>query len=149
MALRILSLVALLIGTNPHANAAGIPTPTTLEGGGIISVEQAQRLAAVGGVLFVDVRNPVNYGRGHVPGARLIAYRGPSENRADFDPSQDRFDMGLLPTDRGAKIIFYSHGDTGWKSYKAAVTAIAAGYRNVHWMRNGFAGWKAQGYAVE
>jgi rhodanese-related sulfurtransferase len=45
--------------------------------------------------------------------------------------------------------VFYSDGLTGWKSYKAAVLAVKAGYKNVMYMRGGFAEWEAKGAPVE
>jgi rhodanese-related sulfurtransferase len=54
-----------------------------------------------------------------------------------------------LPADKGASIVFYSDGPSGWKSYKATVLSVGAGYRNVLWMREGFAGWTARNLPVE
>src|SRR3546814_2200009 len=44
---------------------------------------------------------------------------------------------------RSSAMVFYSHGSTGWKSYHAAKQAAAAGYKNVMWMRGGYADWAA------
>lgn len=140
---------ALLLALIAQAQAAGTPTPMVLEGGRIIDVEQGQSLRSDPAVVFIDTRNPVNYGRRHIAGARLMAYRGGSANRPEFDASLDQFDVRQLPADKQTLIVFYSHGDTGWKSYKAAVTAIRAGYQRVHWMRGGFAAWRARGLPTE
>ena len=142
-------MVLLLLAVILQAQAAGVPTPMILDGGQIIGVEQAQALRADPRVVFIDTRNPVNYGRSHIAGARLMAYRGGSANRPDFDPTLDEFDVSRLPEDKQTVIVFYSHGDTGWKSYKAAVTAISAGYQRIHWMRDGFAVWKERGLPME
>ena len=149
MVAKLISVQLLLIAAVLAAAAGGTPTPSTIEGGRVVSVEEALRLASESGVVFIDVRKGINYGRGHVPGARYIAYAGSSANATDFDASQDRFDLTKLPAVRATHLIFYSHGDTGWKSYKAAVMSIRAGYTNVSWMRDGFAGWVARGYPLE
>ncbi len=93
------------------------------------------------GVLIYDMRSPVNYGRGHLPGAKSLPYRENSEFKADFDASKDQFDLKALPVDKGARLVFYSDGPTGWKSYKAAVLAIKAGHTNVHYYRAGTDEW--------
>ena len=130
------------------AGNQGVPTPNELQGGRIITLEEAERLVG-SGVMIIDVRSPINFGRGHLPGAVLIAYKGKSGKTMDFDASLDRFSMSKFPNDKQANVLIYSHGDTGWKSYKAAVTAIRWGYTNVSWFRDGFAVWKAAGLPVE
>lgn len=125
------------------------PTPETLAGGKVITVQQAKMIIDHDGALFIDARNPLNYGRGHVPGAKLIPYQQQSAKSVDFDATMDEYDLSMLPANRDAPMIFYSHGDTGWKSYKMAVIAIRHGYSDVMWMREGFSRWQAAGYPVE
>ena len=150
MVAKLLSVQLLLIAAVLAAAAAGgAPTPANIEGGRVVSVEEALRLVSEAGVVFVDVRKSINYGRGHVPGARYVGYAGSSADSTDFDPSQDRFDLTKLPADLATHLTFYSHGDTGWTSYKAAVLSIRAGYTHVSWMRDGFSGWLARGYPLE
>jgi rhodanese-related sulfurtransferase len=127
----------------------GIPTPVTLEGGQIITAKQAKLLFDQSAVLFIDTRGPLNYGRGHIPGALLVPYKGTSKKVENFDASLDSFDVTQLGGDKNRKIIIYSHGDTGWKSYKAAVLAIRDGFTQIMWMREGYALWKQHGYATE
>jgi rhodanese-related sulfurtransferase len=124
-------------------------TPTKLAGGKLISAAEAKQLVAGKGAQFFDTRSAVNFGKGRVPGAATASYKEKSEPVADFDPTKDDFDLSKLPADKNARIVFYSDGPTGWKSYKAAVTAVKAGYRNVMYMRGGYAEWEAGGNAVE
>ncbi len=149
MRIRILML-SLLIGLSLTAAGAGnaVPTPTALEGGKIVTVAEAKTLQEAGAV-FIDTRNPLNFGRGHVPGAIHIGYKNKSRKAVGFDASKDSFDMSRLPADKAGALVIYSHGDTGWKSYKAAVLAIRAGYTSVHWMRDGWSVWTDRGYPVE
>jgi rhodanese-related sulfurtransferase len=124
-------------------------TPTSLAGGKVISVDEGKKLADDKSAQFFDTRNLVNFGKGHVPGAKAVSYKEKSDFKADFDVSVDSFEVDKLPADKAAKIVIYSDGPAGWKSYKAAVLAIKAGYKNVLWMRDGFAGWTAKSYPVE
>lgn len=124
-------------------------TPTSIKGARIVTVDEAKDLLDMKAASFFDTRSPLNFGKGHVPGATLIAYKEKSQYAADFDAKQDSFDLGRLPADKNARIVIHSDGPIGWKSYKATVLSVKAGYRNVLWMRDGFAGWTARGLPVE
>ncbi len=127
---------------NSSAAAPGVPTPTELPGGRIVSLQEARDMIDAG-TRIIDVRSGINFGRGHIPGAVLVPYKGSSAKRVDFDPTLDRFPLSALPEEKDAPVLVYSHGDTGWKSYKAAVTAIRSGYTQVSWFRDGFSTWVA------
>lgn len=127
----------------------GIPTPETLTGGNIITPAEVKTLIETADVTVIDVRNPINYGRNHVPSAIIVPYSGKSKKVVDFDASLDKFNLAKLPTDKDAKIVIYSHGITGWKSFKAATYAIQSGYTNIHWMREGLGTWIELGYPTE
>ncbi len=143
-------LIASVLFTALPAIATDKPnTPTSLAGGKVISVDEGKKLADDKSAQFFDTRNLVNFGKGHVPGAKAVSYKEKSDFKADFDVSMDSFEVDKLPADKAAKIVIYSDGPAGWKSYKAAVLAIKAGYKNVLWMRDGFAGWTAKSYPVE
>lgn len=144
-------LIACFVGVAGHSLAADDKpaTPTGLKGGTLISVDDAKKLSDGKGAQFFDTRAVLNFGKGHVPGANSISYKEKSEFKADFDGSQDQFDLAKLPEDKNARIVFYSDSPKGWKSYKAAVLSIKAGYKNVLWMRDGFEGWVAKSYPNE
>lgn len=124
-------------------------TPSSVEGATVITVDQAKALLDTKAATFFDMRNPLNFGKGHLPGATLIAYREKSAFAPDFDAIQDSFELAKLPTDKNATIVLYSDGPKGWKSYKAAVLAVKAGYTKVFWMRDGFAAWTNRGLPIE
>ena len=124
-------------------------TPAKLKGGKIITAEEAKALLDKKAAIFFDMRSPVNYGRGHLSGAISFPYKEKSEWKPDFDASKDEFDVSKLPADKNAGMVFYSDGPKGWKSYKAAVLAIKAGYKNVMWYRSGSDVWEAKGYPME
>ncbi len=131
------------------AMAAETETPLTLKNGKIISAEEAKKLFDQNAAVFVDVRKPLNYGKGHIKGAVLVEYKGKSENRENFDESNDQFAVDKLPADKNAKIVIYGHGTTGWRAYKGAVYALKAGYKNVLWYRAGFEDWERRGFPKE
>lgn len=124
-------------------------TPNSLKGGNAVSVDDAKKLSDGKAAAFFDTRAAINFGKGHVPGAKSISYKEKSDFKEDFDGSQDQFELAKLPEDKNAKIVFYSDGPKGWKSFKAAALSIKAGYKNVMWMRDGFEGWTAKGYPNE
>jgi rhodanese-related sulfurtransferase len=136
----------LLLFSVAHA-AEDLPTPTALAGGKIISADEAKSVA--GKAAIFDMRKALSFGKGHLPGAAPLPYGQKSGKSADFDATQDKFDMSQLPQDKSAAIVFYSDGPAGWKSYKAAVTAIRSGYTNVMWLRGGSAEWESKGFALE
>ncbi len=139
-------LATLALGSAP---ALAQETPTKLNGGKVISVEEGKKLLDGGGAQFVDTRAVLNFGKGHVPGAVAVAYKEKSDKAENFDASQDSFELAKLPADKAKTVVFYSDGPTGWKSYKAAVLAIKAGHKNVMYMRGGFSDWTAKGYPAE
>lgn len=138
--------ISMLLGCAAAVAGDDPLTPTTLEGGKVVSVAEAKAL--LGKASFFDMRKAVSYGKGHVPGALPLPYDQKSDKSPKFDSSLDKFDMAQLPADKSAALVFYSDGPTGWKSYKAAVLAIRAGYTNVMWMREGSAGWEAAGFEL-
>ena len=112
----------------------------------VVTPEEAKALQ--GKALFYDARKAMNFGKGHLPGAVTISVRW-RDKKVPLEERIPEFDTSKLPKDKNRLIIFYSHGSTGWKSYHAARVAAELGYKNVYWMRVGFAGWKASGYEVE
>jgi rhodanese-related sulfurtransferase len=140
----------LVVSLVAAAAAADKPqTPTTLAGGKVIAASEAKSLLDGKQAKFFDMRSAVNFGKGHIPGAKALPYKENSEFVADFDTTVDQFALAQLPPDKNAAMVFYSDGPTGWKSYKAAVLAIKAGYQQVRWFREGFSSWQAAGYPVE
>lgn len=117
--------------------------PMTVEGARVITVEEARAYFDSGKALFVDVRNPLNYGRGHISSAIAAPFE-----KQGGDEKQRRAFLAKLPRDKRAPIIVYSHGATGWKSYYAAVEAVKAGYGNIMWMREGFKAWTSKEFAI-
>ncbi len=146
---RTLPAALLAMALTTAAWASKPETPTNTAGVKVINAEEGKQLATSKGATFIDTRNAMNFGKGRVPGAVSAAYKEKSEPVPDFDASVDSFEMSKLPADKNARVVFYSDGPTGWKSYKAAVLASKAGYKNVLYMRSGWAEWEAKGNPVE
>lgn len=123
-------------------------TPTSLPGAKIISASEARDLIAKG-VPVYDVRVEDEYRKAHVPGAILVPYKEGSAKEVGFDPGDDQFALNKLPKDKNAPFMMYCDGTICWKSYKSAVMAIQAGWKNIYWFRGGFPEWKEAGFPVE
>jgi rhodanese-related sulfurtransferase len=117
-------------------------TPTTLKGGTVIDLPALRSLLSSGKAVLVDTRSPLNFGKGHVPGALSVGYKELSAYSETFDASVDSFDIQRLPQDKDTPLVFYSDGPSGWKSYNAAVISVAQGYRRVHYFRAGWPAWQ-------
>lgn len=124
-------------------------TPKTLRGGDIVSAPAAKKLLDERKAEFFDVRSAAEFSQGRIPRASLLPCKVNSAHAVDFDPSADQFDLGNLPPNKGTTVVFYCDGPNGWNSYKAAVVAIKAGYRDVVWLREGISGWRVAEYPVE
>jgi rhodanese-related sulfurtransferase len=122
--------------------------PDGLSGAKVINAEECKKLIGGNGKAF-DVRNELEYGEGHLPGAIMLPYKEKSDKAANFDSSVDKFDISKLPSDKSIPVVFYCNGDRCWKSYKSSVAAIRAGYKNVNWFRGGLPEWKEKGYPIE
>ena len=122
-------------------------TPTSLPGARIISAAEAKALIAKG-VPVYDVRMDEEFDTAHIPGAHSVPYKEGSAKEVGFDPADDQFALNKLPRDKNAPFMMYCDGTICWKSYKSAVMAINAGWKNVYWFRGGFPEWKEAGLPV-
>lgn len=116
--------------------AAWVEAGGEIVAGGRLNVDQlADRLArgGPGAPLVIDVRQPAEYARGHVPGALHVA--------AGSLP--DRLDE--LPRDRPIATICAS----GYRASVAASLLRAAGFEEVDWVANGLPAWQARGHPIE
>ena len=130
------------------SGAGQVPTPNKPpEGVTIVSADKATEIVGIKEVYFFDMRKAFKYEKGHLPGAVSLPYKWIQKGH----PGQrtGEFDMSRLPANKNAKIVFHSNGPNGWKSYYASKAAAEAGYKNVMWLRDGFATWQDKGYPVE
>lgn len=129
-------------------NVIAADVPAKFPGTKIVTWKEVQKLKTQN-ALIVDVRVAAEYNEGHIKGAVSMPYRERSEKIIKFDSSKDEFAIGKLPLDKASDIVFYCNGPDCWKSYKATSWAMKAGYKNLHWYRDGFPDWKANGMPVE
>jgi len=133
----VISTLVLCLGLTAGLTGQAIAaeeTPTQLEGVTIISPDELRPMLDQGTKIY-DLRKKASYADGHLPGAKSAA--------SHYDPSDTSLDTSILGPNRSDRVVFYSHGTTGWKSYWAARRAVEAGYTNVMWMRGGFSEWAA------
>ena len=140
----LLTAVAFLL----MGNAAFADTPDSLKGATLVDAVKAKSLSD-SGVMVIDSRVANEYAESHIKGAISVPYKEKSAKSADFDASQDSFDLSKLPADKNTAMIIYCNGAECWKSYKASTAAIKAGYKTVYWFRLGIPQWKAKGYPTE
>jgi ABC-type phosphate/phosphonate transport system substrate-binding protein/rhodanese-related sulfurtransferase len=131
-----------------YVSTLGYFTPRVLEGAKIIAADEAAALMKKG-VPIYDTRVKDEYDDRHIKGAKSVPYAEKSHKEVGFDPANDKFDLTQIPQDKNSPVIFACNGPECWKSYKACVTAIKAGYKQVYWFRGGFPEWKGKGYPTE
>ncbi len=131
-----------------YVSTLGYFTPRLLPGAEVLEAGAVAALVQEGAKI-IDTRNAEEFKQGHIPGATLVPYVEKSDKDADFDASQDRFDVARLGTDHQAKLIFACNGPECWKSFKASHAAIKAGYKSVYWFRGGFPEWRSAGLKVD
>ncbi len=93
---------------------------------------EAEALIKAGDIDIVDVREPSEWARGHIPGARLVPL---AQLRADPDAAK-----------LGAKVLFVCA--SGGRSLTAAKLAEARGVADVISLDGGTGGWMAEGLPV-
>jgi rhodanese-related sulfurtransferase len=143
---RFLAACALAVGLWPAAQAAH--TPDKLDGVKIVTAEQVRDLQAKGAPV-VDTRVAAEFAEKTIKGAVSVPYKEKSAKDVGFDRKQDSFDLAKLPADKNAPIVFFCNAGECWKSFKAAVLARDAGYRQIHWFRGGFPEWTSKGLPTQ
>lgn len=122
-------------------------TPMELKGAKLVDPAGA-KAAMDAGAKFYDVRVAAEYNDEHIKGAVSVPYKEASKKEVNFNVAEDKFDVAKLG-DKASSIIIYCNGPECWKSYKASVEAIKAGYTNVYWFRTGIPAWKKAGLPTE
>jgi rhodanese-related sulfurtransferase len=132
--------VAGLLSAGFVATAVASVTPDTLDGVKAVTAEQARDLQAKG-VPLIDTRVAGEYAEKTIKGAISVPYKEKSAKAVGFDRTQDSFDLAKLPADKNAPVVLFCNAGECWKSYKAAVVARDAGYKQIHWFRGGMPEW--------
>jgi rhodanese-related sulfurtransferase len=98
-----------------------------------ITVDEAKDMMARGEVQVIDVREPDEYGRGHVPGARLIPVATVLARREELEHDKD--------------LIFVCA--VGQRSALACEMAAAVGLTRLYNLEGGTDGWAKAGHDLE
>jgi rhodanese-related sulfurtransferase len=98
-----------------------------------IHTQRGQELLADKNVVWIDVREPAEWERGHIPGATLVPL-----NRLLLSPRE------FLS---GDGVVFYCA--VGVRSAVACEVAAAVGLRRVFNLEGGIQEWAAEGLPVE
>jgi rhodanese-related sulfurtransferase len=114
----------------------------------LVEAKAVQDLQAKGAVL-IDTRRAGEFAEATIKGAISVPYDPEkSAKDANFNAAEDKYDMGKI-ADKNKDYVVFCNSGTCWKSYKAAVVMAKAGYKNVHWYRNGVPDWKARKLPME
>ncbi len=141
-------LCAAALATLAFGAARAAETPPTLAGAKLVSAEEVKKMLDAG-VPVIDTRIAAEYAEKTIKGAVSVPYKEKSAKDPGFDASQDQFDLSRLPANKAAPLVLFCNSGECWKSYKASVVAIKAGYSKVHWFRGGFPEWSAKGLPTQ
>jgi rhodanese-related sulfurtransferase len=132
-----------------YVSTLGYFTPRALANAKVVDANTVASMLRGKQGRYIDTRNKAEFNEGHVPGATLIPYVEKSSKDPDFDAAVDEFHVARLGADKGALLIFGCNGAECWKSHKASIAAIKAGYTNVAWFRGGVPEWRSAGLPIE
>lgn len=146
---RVYSMLTVLLLALLSFSAAAQETPTQAPAGvKLVEAAEVQSLQAKGATL-IDTRVANEFAESTIKGAISVPYNPEKSAKAvNFDPKDDKFDLAKLPN-KDAHIVTFCNSGTCWKSYKAAMALVKAGYKNVYWYRNGMPDWKARKLPME
>jgi len=98
-----------------------------------ISVAELKEMAALPDALVVDVREPEEYAKGHVPGSLLLPLRNLMDHANE------------LPHDRTLLLVCRA----GRRSLRAVAMLMDMGFTRLYQLRPGILGWRAAGLPLE
>jgi TolB-like protein/class 3 adenylate cyclase/rhodanese-related sulfurtransferase len=125
-------------GASPPPEFRGVGSaPDEIPGARTIDATVAKALLDRG-VPFVCVCRDSYWKKGHIPSAvHLPLY---------YDFTEAELSKVV---DKDGEVVIYAHGPKSGRSTRATATAVAMGFENVYFFREGFPGWKAAGYPIE
>jgi rhodanese-related sulfurtransferase len=109
------------------------------DNGKIVDTETAKELFDRG-VLFVDVRDAVDYKNGHIPGAIHIDVRKSSSGfKAEF----------VKVAKKDQEVVFYCRGWGCTRSLTAIILAKSLDFEKLYRFKLGYPSWRSAGYPIE
>jgi rhodanese-related sulfurtransferase len=89
-------------------------------------------------VPFVDVRPDGRWQDGHIPGAVNLSLKHKAFSEVTL----------AQVAAKDQEVVIYCMGPRCLLSSKACALAVAWGFENIYYLREGFPSWKAAGYPV-
>ena len=126
----------MLVSFSVHAEKKAYHSPESVTGAITTTFSQAKNLFDDGAV-FIDVRNPRYYAKGHIPRAYHL----------DFKHNYDKAKLSAIAK-KSQPIVIYCSGIKCSRSYRASGKAVSWGFQTVHYFRGGVADWKKAGYPI-
>ena len=121
----------------PNLAVAKEEAPLAVDGAATVNTAEAKALFDQG-VLFIDPRGDADFEAGRVPGAVHLPLKGGlSESSLSEVAKKDE------------TLVFYCNGIKCGVSSEACAKAVAWGFTDVRYFREGFPGWEAAGYPIE
>lgn len=120
-----------------HAASSDYQSPEQAEGAMTASLQQVRTLFDAGTV-FIDVRNPRLYARGHIPGAFHL----------DLKNAFDEVAVSAIAK-KEQDIVIYCSGVKCSRAYHASEKAASWGFNKVHYFRGGIVEWRKAGFPDE
>jgi len=115
----------------PHA-------PEELLGANIVSVEEVvEMILSKPGMVLIDSRKRMEYIKGHIEG---------SVNMLNTEMTLDK--LQSVAPDKGIALLFYCNGVRCMRSADSINKAVAWGYTNVYWFRDGWKMWAEKKFPV-
>lgn len=100
-----------------------------------LTTEDLAKIVAEKKAVVIDVNAPERYAKGHVPGAKNVAF--------------DKVTEKDLPADKTTRLVFYCANEKCNACEVAAKAACELGYKNIAVYRPGIMGWEAAKQATE
>ncbi|MCU7798748.1 MAG: rhodanese-like domain-containing protein [gamma proteobacterium symbiont of Lucinoma myriamae] len=112
-------------------------SPMTIDGAKTVTTEEAKKLFD-DGVLFIDVRKDKDWNAGRVSDAVQLNIK--------TKLSEETMSAEMKKSDPA---VIYCNGERCMRSSDACKKAVAWGFTNLYYYRDGFPAWKSAGYPVE
>ncbi|MFK5984177.1 MAG: rhodanese-like domain-containing protein [Pseudomonadota bacterium] len=112
-------------------------SPMTIAGAKTVTTEEAKKLFDAG-TLFLDVRKDADWNAGRVADATHLNIK--------TNLSEESL-MGEMK--KSDPVVIYCNGERCLRSSNACVKAVAWGFTNVYYYRDGFPAWKNARFPIE
>ncbi len=131
-------IFAILLTFSAHLNAGEEVSPKSIEGAITIDTAKAKQLFD-DGAAFIDTRKDSDWSAGRIPDAIHL------ELKSIFSAES----LGAEVKQKTDPIVCYCNGHKCMRSSKCSTQAVAWGYKNVYYYRDGFPAWKEAKHPVE